>query len=86
MLRAAPVYTALLASTDRASVFLRRAQKESTIAILSRPAAYKKASAAVKEAFLRALSADVVYGQLLPNPRSVSDLLADTPTVSHSKT
>ena len=86
MLRAAPVYTALLASTDRASAFLRRAQKDGTLPILSRPAAYKKASAAVKEAFIRALSADVVYGQLLPNPRSVSDLLADTPTVSRCKT
>ncbi len=86
MLRAAPVYTTLLACGDRASAFLRRAKKESTLPILSRPAAYKKESAVVQEAFLRALSADIVYGLLLPAPRSKADVLADTPTVLGRKT
>lgn len=81
MLRAAPAYTTLLACSDRASSVLRRAQKEGVLPILSRPAAYKKESAAVQEAFLRALSADVVYGLSLPSPRSMADLLAAIPQV-----
>lgn len=83
MLRAAPAYTTLLACGDRASAVLRRAQKEGALPILSRPAAYKKESAAVRETFLRALSADVVYGLCLPSPRSMADLLAAKPQVPH---
>ncbi len=86
MLRASPVYTTLLASTDRASSFLRRAKKESCLPILSRPAAYKKESEAVQTAFLRALSADVLWGLQLPSPRSMADLLAATPTHLTHKT
>ena len=86
MLRTAPLYTTLLACTDRASSLLRRAKKESSLPILSRPAAYKKESAAVQNAFLRALAADTAYGLLLPKPRSMADLLADTPTVPYRKT
>ena len=81
MLRASPVYTTLLASTDRASSFLRRAKKESRLTVLSRPAAYKKAAEDVQTSFLRALSADVLWGLQLPSPRSMADMLAASPTV-----
>ncbi len=86
MLRASPAYTTLLACTDRASAFLRRAGREGAIPVLSRPAAYKKESDAVQQAFLRALSADIAYGLLLPSPRSMADLLAETPTYLTRKT
>ena len=86
MLRTAPAYTTLLACSDRASAFLRRAKKESTLPVFSRPAAYKKASAEVQRAFRRALSADLVYGLSLPTPRSMAELLAETPTVLSRKT
>ncbi len=86
MLRAAPAYTALLACTDHASAFLRRAKKTGALPVLSRPAAYKRESDTVAQAFLRALSADIAYAHLLPSPRSAADLLADTPTHLTRKT
>ena len=81
MLRAAPSYTVLLAYSDRASALLRRAKKEGTIPVLSRPAAYKKLPGDAQEAFLRSLSADAVYGMLLPVPYAEAELLALTPTI-----
>ena len=81
MLRRPPSYTVLLACTDRASALLRRAKKEETLPILSRPAAYKKESDTVQQDFLRALTADAVYGMLLPTPISEAELLAKTPTI-----
>ena len=81
MLQKPPSYTVLLAANDRASALLRRAKKEGSLPILSRPAAYKKESPAVQKDFLRALSADSVYGMLLPCPMSEAEMLAQTPTV-----
>ena len=81
LLQKPPSYTVLLAANDRASALLRRAKKEGTLPILSRPAAYKQECTAVQEDFLRALSADSVYGMLLPTPMSEAELLAQTPTV-----
>ena len=81
MLRRSPSYTVLLAANDRASALLRRAKKAGNLPILSRPASYKQQSRAVQADFLRTLSADSVYGMLLPCPMSEAELLAQTPTV-----
>ena len=81
MLRKPPAFTALLACNERASALLRRVQKEGTLPILSRPAAYKQASGPVQQAFLQSLAADALYGMLLPSPLSEAELLARTPTV-----
>jgi hypothetical protein len=81
MLRRSPSYTVLLAANDRASALLRRAKKEGNLPILSRLAAYKQESPAVQADFLRALSADSVYGMMLPCPMSEAELLAQTPMI-----
>ena len=81
MLRRSPSCTVLLAANDRASALLRRAKKEGNLPILSRLAAYKQESPAVQADFLRALSADSVYGMMLPSPMSEAELLAQTPMI-----
>ncbi|MBQ7299417.1 MAG: nucleotidyltransferase family protein [Clostridia bacterium] len=86
MLRSAPAFTVLLAACDRAAPLLRRARKADALPVLSRPAAYKQLSDAAQSAFLLSLSADAVYGMLLPCPYSEAELLARTPTVLHGGT